>query len=111
HEARLQAARPGLPWSVKNEARMHLINGLPPYTSAVDAISQFPEKATARGAKLDAHRRVVLTAPRGITDVLAMVIRPTPSFVPGAPLAPIFEARIGKKNWRAVWPRVTIAGS
>lgn len=30
-----------LNWSVKNQARMHLVNYLPPYKSSIDTISKF----------------------------------------------------------------------
>ncbi len=36
-------------WSVKNQARMHVVNNMPPYSSSVDAISKFPETATSLG--------------------------------------------------------------
>ena len=52
-ENKLIKLMPHIPWSVKNEARMHVINNLPPYTSSEDAISKFPETATALGVKLD----------------------------------------------------------
>src|SRR5574342_868194 len=52
-EIRLGFLIPDIPWSVKNEARMHIRNNLLPYTSSVDAISKFPETATALGVKLD----------------------------------------------------------
>jgi hypothetical protein len=41
-----------LPWSAKNQARMHLRNGDMPYSSCVDAMSFWPEKQTAIGVKL-----------------------------------------------------------
>lgn len=43
-EAELRTILPDIPWSVKNEARMHVINDIPPYISSEDAISKFPEK-------------------------------------------------------------------
>src|SRR5690606_18827150 len=48
-EEKLHRIMPGLPWSVKNQARMHIVNELESYTSAIDAISKFPETATALG--------------------------------------------------------------
>lgn len=41
-----------LPWSVKNQARMHLRNNDPAYLSCLDAMSYWPEKQTAVGVKL-----------------------------------------------------------
>lgn len=59
-EQKLNAIHPNEPWSVKNEARMHLANTIPPYLSSVDAISKFPETATALGVKLDEHNNLIL---------------------------------------------------
>lgn len=53
YEKALKKILPTIPWSVKNQARMHVANNIPPYCSAVDAISKFPETATALGGRLD----------------------------------------------------------
>ncbi|MDF2720717.1 MAG: hypothetical protein K0Q59_392 [Paenibacillus sp.] len=107
-EAKLSRLLPGIPWSVKNEARMHLKNDLPPYVSSVDAISKFPETATALGLTLDAQDQLTLAAPCGIDDVLQLVLRPTPLFAQQERLALIYEQRIAAKNWQAVWNRITV---
>lgn len=61
-EQQLRSVRPNVPWSVKNQARMHVINGQKPYTSAFDGMSKFPETATAIGVRLldDGHSAVFL---------------------------------------------------
>ncbi len=107
-EDKLRKVLPDVPWSVKNEARMHLINKLLPYKSSEDAISQFPETVTALGLKLDEQGEPMLTAPHGIQDVLQMEVRPTPNFEKGKELEAIYEERMIKKNWQAVWPKVKI---
>jgi len=107
-EEKLRAIWPDVPWSVKNEVRMHLINDLPPYTSTVDAISKFPETVTALGVKLDESDRLILTAPLGIEDVIKMEVKPSPLFIKNKELAPIYEQRIVKKNWKATWPKITV---
>ncbi len=99
---------PGVRWSVKNEARMHIINNLPPYTSTVDAISKFPETATALGVKLDGRKNLILTAPHGLEDVINMEIRSTPHFKTSRHLASIYEDRIIKKNWPSTWNKVKV---
>lgn len=63
YEDKLKMIMPNFPWSVKNEARMHNRNNGQPYSSSVDAISKFPETATAIGVKLDEKDNVILTAP------------------------------------------------
>ena len=107
-EAKLHSLRPGIPWSVKNEARMHEINDLPPYTSAEDAISKFPETATSLGIHMNEDNELVLTAPHGIHDLVNFIVRPTPLFEVNQPLAATFEARLLKKNWQLIWDKVTI---
>jgi hypothetical protein len=99
---------PSVPWSVKNEARMHIVNGMPPYASTVDAISKFPETATALGLKLDLHGDVIVTAPCGIHDVINLEVKPTPYFKQNEKLAKIYEDRISKKNWKATWNLISV---
>lgn len=107
-EACLSERLPGVPWSVKNEARMHLVNRFPSYTSTEDAISKFPETATALGVRLDRHGRVILTAPCGVRDLLDLVVRPTPFFREQEERMDIYVQRVAKKNWKAIWPRITV---
>lgn len=107
-EEGLRAILPDVPWSVKNEARMHTVNNLPPYLSSVDAISKFPETATALGVKLDEEDNVVLIAPWGIKDVLHLEVRPTPQFIENKELAGIYEERIARKNWQSIWKQVKV---
>ncbi len=99
---------PNIPWSVKNEARMHVLNNLPPYTSSEDAISKFPETATALGVKLDKDHNLVLTSPCGIDDVINLELKPTPFFIETKELAAIYEERIIKKNWKAIWHKIKV---
>jgi len=42
-EKRLKQINPNLPWSVKNQARMHVINNFPMYTSSMDGMAHFPK--------------------------------------------------------------------
>ncbi|TDQ36228.1 nucleotidyltransferase family protein [Aureibacillus halotolerans] len=107
-EQKLKEMDPQIPWSVKNEARMHLVNHNEPYSSSVDAISKFPETASALGLTLDNHNNVVLTAPWGLEDVLHMVVKPTPSFEETDNGAKMYEERVVKKNWQSIWGKVQI---
>ena len=110
HEEALKRLLPTIPWSVKNQARMHRVNNIPAYTSSVDAISRFPETATALGVKLDDRENLVLTAPHGIVDVVNLRVTPTPTFHEKKEQIKIYEERIRKKNWQAVWNKVEIIG-
>jgi hypothetical protein len=83
-------------WSVKNQARMHTINELPPYTSAQDAISQFPETATAIGVTRRPGFELYL--PYGEDDFMDRIIRPTPHFQIDTVRHLIFQRRVIEKR-------------
>ncbi len=107
-EEKLNSHSPAIPWSVKNEARMHLRNNVEPYSSSVDAISKFPETATALGVKLNERDNVILTAPCGISDVINLVVKPTPYFSENEERTFIYNQRILKKNWKAIWNKLVV---
>jgi uncharacterized protein len=107
-EDMLKRTHPQIPWSVKNEARMHIVNNLPPYSSSIDAISKFPETATALGLKLDANNQIRLAAPCGIHDVIHLELKPTAYFAASRERCEIYETRLVKKNWQAKWPKIII---
>jgi hypothetical protein len=48
-ETYLRERAPDLPWSVKNQARMHLRNHDAPYASCIEAMAHWPELETAVG--------------------------------------------------------------
>ncbi|WP_251133986.1 nucleotidyltransferase family protein [Rhodomicrobium sp. Az07] len=105
-EAQLKAVEPSIDWSVKNQARMHLRNGDEPYISAKDAVSRWPETATAIALRLT-DRSVEIMAPFGIDDLFSLTVRPTPAFI-GEKL-PIFRRRVQEKRWLERWPRLILA--
>lgn len=105
-EMKLRDLDPSIPWSVKNEARMHLINKMTPFTSSTDAIANFTETATALGLSLHRNGQLLLTAPHGIEDAVNMVLRPTPPYADGLPRHDIYQERIAKKKWQQVWPKL-----
>lgn len=103
-EASLSREHPAYAWSVKNQARMHVRNGDPPYRSASDAMAQWPETATAIGAQLD-DGRLSIAAPHGVGDLVGLIVRPTPRM---RGKMEIYRARLDTKNWRARWPEIRI---
>ncbi|MFE6137402.1 nucleotidyltransferase family protein [Bacillus sp. NPDC057893] len=107
-EKELTNLNDSIPWSVKNQARMHVVNNMPPYSSAVDAISKFPETATALGVTLDEKNNVILTSPCGIEDVLSLQVKPTLHFLETKERIHMYKNRVNKKNWQSKWPNVTI---
>ncbi|PFA67052.1 hypothetical protein CN378_11765 [Bacillus sp. AFS015802] len=109
-EAKLQDRAPSEPWSVKNQARMHIKNGEAPYSSTIDAVSRFPETATSIALTLNGKNELILAAPWGIQDLLSLQIKPTPYFKEKEALASIYEKRLHEKEWDKKWPKVKIQG-
>ncbi|MDA2338779.1 nucleotidyltransferase family protein [Bacillus cereus] len=107
-ETKLMNIDATIPWSVKNQARMHVVNNMSPYSSSVNAISKFPETATALGVTLDELNNVILTAPCGIEDVLSLQVKPTAHFLKSKERLHIYKNRVIKKNWESKWPSITI---
>ncbi|MFB2801430.1 nucleotidyltransferase family protein [Shewanella seohaensis] len=111
-EAYLQTLAPELPWSVKNQARMHLKNHDTPYQSTQDAMCYWPEQQTAVAVYLapipNLPTSVVdslqLIAPFGLTSLFALQLTHNPKRA----LA-VFEQRLAAKGWLSQYPRLTLA--
>jgi hypothetical protein len=101
-EAQLLGKIPDVPWSVCNQARMHVGNGNPPYRDVADAIRCWPETATAIAARAVGGRVEVL-APHGVADLLGLIVRPTPTFMHKLL---VYRARLTKKDWARRWPKL-----
>ncbi|MGG0667278.1 nucleotidyltransferase family protein [Sporosarcina koreensis] len=108
YENLLIMRQPTIPWSVKNQARMHIVNNDRPYLSSTEAIAKFPETATALGVKLDEEGKIVMIAPHGIEDVVSFHIRPTPYFRETEERMKYYHQRISKKNWKSIWNKVEV---
>lgn len=102
-ERQLRSATGSGKWSVKNQARMHIRNGEAPYRSTLDAMSRWPETATAVGAGWD-NGRITLYAPYGLEDLYALRVRRSPLFHDQA----YYVQRVRQKGWSALWPRLTV---
>ena len=106
-ESKLRETIPNLKWSVKNQARMHEINRDAPYTSLEDAVSKWPETATAMVARLGADGEIELVAPYGFDDLFRLVVSPTPHFWLKLEA---YRSRVSRKNWEQHWPRLRFFG-
>jgi hypothetical protein len=102
-ERRLTNDWPGIPWSVRNQARMHERNGDAPYRDSEDAIRCWPETATAIAARLW-DGQVQIIAPHGVDDLVRMIVRPTPAF---RTKMSVYEHRLASKDWARRWPRLS----
>lgn len=98
----------GINWEIVNEHYAHVWNDLPPYTSAENAISTWPETVTAVGVTLR-DGKLELIIPYGIDDLVNMVIRPSPSFMATESGRNCVRGRIEQKGWLQKWPKLTLA--
>ncbi|SEN02636.1 nucleotidyltransferase family protein [Halomonas caseinilytica] len=95
-----------LPWSVKNQARMHERNGDAPYRSTCDAMTYWVEHETAVGAHLGRDQRLSLVAPFGLASLLAGEV----TYNPRCCNRTAFRARFRRKEWLSIWPRLVVVG-
>lgn len=105
-ELALATAMPNVHWSVKNQSRMHVRNGDPPYASCEEAMRHWPETATSVAVRLNGTLIDIL-GPFGLDDLFSLMVRPTPAFA-GAK-TDVILARVGGKGWMERWPMLQIA--
>lgn len=103
-QGRLAARAPSVRWSVKNQARMHLVNGEEAYASLEDAIARYPETASAVAVQLS-RGRVRVLAPHGLRDLVEFRLRHNPSADKAA-----FERRLPQIASRGRWSLLEIIG-
>ena len=103
YEKRLDALLTGLPWQVRNQARMHVWKGLAQHRDTADAMTYWLETVTAVGVRLEADDSLTVIAPLGTDDLLGLCCRPT-AF--GRTRRAEYEARVTGKRWRELWPKV-----
>ena len=104
-EQELSAADPGLPWSVRNQARMHERNGDAPYASSLDAMSYWVEQETAVGVRLDGNDRIEIVSAFGLEGLFARRITPNRR---KRNSATEFSTRLTRKNWLWRWPDLRV---
>ena len=104
----LSGLRAKIPWSAKNQARMHLRNHTAASRSIEDAMKSWLETPTAVAVHLDWDDRITVLAPYGLHDLFQMVIRPTPA---AHERMEQFEERLAKKPWLNIWPNIKVVRS
>ncbi|EGM70649.1 nucleotidyltransferase family protein [Shewanella sp. HN-41] len=112
-EAYLYRLAPELPWSVKNQARMHLKNRDAPYISCLDAMAHWPELETAVGICYSPNGLTcadsikspyMLITPFGLQSLFALKLSPNPRRA----LA-VCQRRIAAKGWLSRYPLLCLA--
>ena len=104
-ERQLASVRPRVPWQVRNQARMHLEHGHAAYSSLAEALSHWPETATAVAVRVDTEGSLSILAPHGLADLLGGVLRPTRDDREGRAL--MFD-RADRKGWFTRWPGLDV---
>lgn len=100
----LHQASPDLPWSVKNQARMHERHGHLPYISSAQAISYWVEVETAIGARMNDAGQIELNAPLGLDALFTFTITPNPRHA----IPAVFAERVSSKGWLTLWPKLKV---
>ncbi|WP_431026808.1 nucleotidyltransferase family protein [Lysinibacillus sp. LZ02] len=106
-ENKLEALISNQLWSVKNQARMHIKNGVSAYLSSYDGVANFPETPTAIAVKIQ-NEELLIMAPYGLHDLFHHIVRPTPKFHQHMELYKIYRSRMKEKQWHKIWPRLVI---
>lgn len=102
-EKKLQILNPNLTWSVKNQARMHLRNNHEPYIDCNDAISYWPETATAIAIRLNSKDEIEYLAPYGLDDLFNLILRHSHKSNLES-----FKIRLASKKWKKKWENLTV---
>lgn len=107
-EKQLHNIMPDVPWSVKNQAVIHLRFNQKPFNSSAHAISFWPEIVTCVGVRLNlADDALEFTAPHGLDDIFELKVRPTQDN--NVPLS-VYQQRVKSKGWQKIWPKLNILG-
>lgn len=93
-------------WQVRNQAYMHHFGGHAPFFSLEDALLHWAETATGVGVRLDRQGKLQFVAPFGFDDLLAHILRITPTMKNTDPAG--FDARLEAKGWLKRWPDLTV---
>ncbi len=107
-EAALAGRLPAVPWSVKNQARMHERNGDAPYRDTEDALGHWLETPTAVAARITAGGELEILAPFGLADLFGLTVRPTPHVRSRRDRLKAYRLRMAEKAWPAIWPGVQV---
>jgi uncharacterized protein len=100
----LRKTLPGVPWEVRNQARMHLKHGDAPYADSTAAIAAWVEMPTCVGVCLEGDT-MSFTAPFGLQHNWSLRVDPNPLKIPEAV---VYNGRIRDKEWTRLWPGLRI---
>ena len=107
-EHKLEQMMPGQPWSVKNQARMHVKNGDDPYHNLDNALCHWCETVTPIAVRLEPDDTLSLRAPLGLGDLLNYRCHPTPFARKNPAKLHDYHDRMREKKWWLIWPEVSV---
>lgn len=109
YDEKMKTKYPFAEWEVRNQARMHYVNGSKPFTSTEDGISNWVETATCVAVRLN-KGEIELLFCHGLNDLANLIARPIPSFQ-SKNCIDIFHGRVEKKQWKKRWPALVVIDS
>mgnify|MGYP001575723697 CR=1 FL=1 len=105
YESLLKSMSPNINWSVTNQARMYIYHNDAQYKSSEEGLSKWIETATCIGVKLNKNNKLEFISPHGISDLVNLIIRPTPNTNSDYQK---FMEHIKKKQWIIKWPKLKV---
>ncbi|MGY3975879.1 nucleotidyltransferase family protein [Aeromonas mytilicola] len=105
HEAWLRIRLPDQRWEVRNQARMHVRQQVPPFASSLEALSHWVEVPTCIGVRLLANDEFQWLAPHGFGHNWSLQVSANPRC---RQESRIFIDRIRDKQWQRIWPDLVV---
>lgn len=103
----LTARLPQFTWDVVNQAHAHRLSGNQheaAFASLEEAMSCWPETATAVGVSLDVEGGLQVISPFGLDDLFDLIVRPSAALRNPE----VFYQRLGQKKFLERWPRLRV---
>ena len=101
---------PSVPWEVTNQAGVHqwfeahFGHAVEPLRSLEEAVASWPEYATSVGISIQSNGSLRVTAPHGLQDLFALVVRRNPTRVS----VETYRQRVAQKRYAERWPKVKV---
>ena len=105
YETRLRIRLPDQRWEVRNQARMHVRQQVPPFASSLEALSHWVEVPTCIGVRLLANDEFEWLAPHGFGHNWSLQVSANPRC---RQESRIFIDRIRDKQWQRIWPDLVV---
>lgn len=104
-EKKLRLLLPHVKWEPVNQARMHIYNQDPPYSSTTDSLSHWAETSNCVGVYLDHFESVQVISPLGLNDLFDLVVRPN---LKSPTAKQVYLTRLEEKGWKKHWPKLRV---